>query len=130
MEEFNKFEPNSVDVTDHTWVLVDQMKRRDVHLIVTTIQKMSNAVKNPRYAKVMDEYKNEKVVFIIDECHRSQFGDMHRDIRQRALHWGRLFIFYSRDIFNIAMYLCILLTRHRRFTNISQILLALSLDEC
>lgn len=80
MEEFNKFEPNSVDVTDHTWVLVDQMKRRDVHLIVTTIQKMSNAVKNPRYAKVMDTYKNEKVVFIIDECHRSQFGDMHRDI--------------------------------------------------
>jgi type I restriction enzyme, R subunit len=34
---------------------------------------MSNAVKNPRYANVMDEYKEEKVVFIIDECHRSQF---------------------------------------------------------
>ncbi len=56
------------------------MRKKDVHLIVTTIQKMSNAVKNPRYANVMDEYKEEKVVFIIDECHRSQFGDMHLDI--------------------------------------------------
>ena len=80
MEEFNKFEQGSVDVTDNTGVLVKQMKQKDVHLIVTTIQKMSNAVKSPRYASVMDSYRNEKVVFIIDECHRSQFGDMHRDI--------------------------------------------------
>lgn len=80
MEEFNKFEQGSVDVTDNTSVLVKQMKQKDVHLIVTTIQKMSNAVKNPRYASVMDAYRNEKVVFIIDECHRSQFGDMHLDI--------------------------------------------------
>lgn len=80
MEEFNKFEPGSVDVTDNTSVLVKQMKKKDVHLIVTTIQKMSNAVKNKRYSSVMDSYRNEKVVFIIDECHRSQFGDMHKDI--------------------------------------------------
>lgn len=80
MEEFNKFEPGSVDVTDNTSVLVKQMKKRDVHLIVTTIQKMANAVKNSKYASVMDAYKNQKVVFIIDECHRSQFGDMHLDI--------------------------------------------------
>ena len=80
MEEFNKFEPDSVDVTDNTKVLVDQMNQKDVHLIVTTIQKMSNAVKRPRYAPVMDQYRDEKVVFIIDECHRSQFGDMHKDI--------------------------------------------------
>lgn len=80
MEEFNKFEPGSVDVTDNTSVLVDQMRKKDVSLIVTTIQKMSNAVKNKRYAAVMDTYRDEKVVFIIDECHRSQFGDMHLDI--------------------------------------------------
>lgn len=80
MEEFNKFEQGSVDVTDSTTVLVRQMKKKDVHLIVTTIQKMANAVKNPRYASVMEAYKDEKVVFIIDECHRSQFGDMHLDI--------------------------------------------------
>ena len=80
MEEFNKFEPGSVDVTDNTVVLVRQMKKKDVHLIVTTIQKMANAVKNSKYASVMDTYRDQKVVFIIDECHRSQFGDMHLDI--------------------------------------------------
>ena len=81
-EEFNKFEQGSVDMTDSTNILVNQMRKKDVHLIVTTIQKMSNAVKNKRYASVMDEYRDEKVVFIIDECHRSQFGDMHLDIEK------------------------------------------------
>ena len=44
------------------------------------MQKMAMAVKRPQYEKVMDAYRDEKVVFIIDECHRSQFGDMHKDI--------------------------------------------------
>ena len=79
-EEFNKFEADSVDATDKTEVLVRQMKDKNRQLIVTTMQKMAIAVKGTRYAKVMDTYKNEKVVFIIDECHRSQFGDMHKDI--------------------------------------------------
>lgn len=79
-EEFNKFEAGSVDATDKTTVLVNQMKDKNRQLIITTIQKMANAVKNSRYSAVMDLYKNEKVVFIIDECHRSQFGDMHKDI--------------------------------------------------
>lgn len=79
-EEFNKFEAGSVDATDKTTVLVKQMKDKNRQLIITTIQKMANAVKNARYAAVMDMYKTEKVVFIIDECHRSQFGDMHKDI--------------------------------------------------
>ncbi len=79
-EEFNKFEAGSVDATDKTTVLVKQMKDKNRQLIITTIQKMSNSVKNARYSPVMDMYKNEKVVFIIDECHRSQFGDMHKDI--------------------------------------------------
>lgn len=56
------------------------MKDKNRQLIITTIQKMANAVKNSHYSDVMDMYKNEKVVFIIDECHRSQFGDMHKDI--------------------------------------------------
>ena len=82
-EEFNKFEVGSVDATDRTDVLVKQMQDKNRQLIVTTIQKMANAVKRPQYAKVMDTYKDEKVVFIIDECHRSQFGDMHKDIVRR-----------------------------------------------
>lgn len=80
MEEFNKFETGSVDATDRTDVLVNQMKDKGRQLIITTIQKMSNAVKNTKYAKVMDIYRDQKIVFIIDECHRSQFGDMHKDI--------------------------------------------------
>lgn len=79
-EEFNKFEAGSVDATDRTDILVKQMKDKNRQLIITTIQKMATAVNKPQYAKVLDTYKEEKVVFIIDECHRSQFGDMHKDI--------------------------------------------------
>ena len=79
-EEFNKFEAGSVDATEKTDVLAKQMKDKNRQLIVTTMQKMANAVKRPQYAKIMDAYKTEKVIFIIDECHRSQFGDMHKDI--------------------------------------------------
>lgn len=79
-EEFNKFEAGSVDATDRTNILVKQMKDKNRQLIITTIQKMSTAIKKPQYAKVMELYRDEKVVFIIDECHRSQFGDMHKDI--------------------------------------------------
>ena len=80
LAEFNKFEADSVDITDKTDTLVKQIKDINKPLIVTTIQKMANAVKNDRYSKIMDSYKNEKVIFIIDECHRSQFGDMHKVI--------------------------------------------------
>lgn len=79
-EEFNKFEAGSVDTTGRTDILVKQMKDKNRQLIITTIQKMATAVNKPQYAKVLDTYKDEKVVFIIDECHRSQFGDMHNDI--------------------------------------------------
>ena len=80
--EFNKFEPESVDTTDRTDTLVKQIKDINKPLIVTTIQKMANAIKNDKYAKIMDQYREEKVVFIIDECHRSQFGDMHKAINK------------------------------------------------
>lgn len=80
--EFNKFEPDSVDTTDRTDTLVKQIKDINKQLIVTTIQKMANAIKNDKYAKIMDQYREEKVVFIIDECHRSQFGDMHKAINK------------------------------------------------
>ena len=80
LEEFNKFEPGCVDMTNQTDKLVSQIKDSTKPLIVTTIQKMANAVKNPRYAELMLKYKDLKTVFIIDECHRSQFGDMHKII--------------------------------------------------
>jgi len=89
--EFNKFKKGSVDTTDKTDVLVEQIKDITNPFIVTTIQKMANAVKNPRYAGIMARYKDERVIFIIDECHRSQFGKMHNDISrhfQDAQYFG------------------------------------------
>jgi len=82
INEFNKFEVDSVDMTNSTYKLVKQIKDINKSLIVTTIQKMANAVTNPQYSEVMDTLKDEKVIFIIDECHRSQFGDMHKDIEK------------------------------------------------
>ncbi len=90
-EEFNKFEAGAVDTTDRTDILVKQMQDKNRQLIVTTIQKMSNAVRRPQYMDIMNIYKDEKVVLIVDECHRSQFGDMHKDIVrhfQRAQFFG------------------------------------------
>jgi type I restriction enzyme R subunit len=79
-EEFNKFSTGAVDKTNNTAQLVRQLNDKSLPLIVTTIQKMSKAIQNNDEA--LDQYKTDKVVFIIDECHRSQFGDMHRIVRQ------------------------------------------------
>ena len=92
IKEFNKFEPDSVDTTDKTEKLVQQIRDINRPLIVTTIQKMSNAIKSPRYEKIMEQYRDDKVIFIIDECHRSQFGDMHKAIN-RHFHNAQYFGF-------------------------------------
>ena len=86
VDEYNSFEKDCVDNSDSTVVLVKQLQQDDRKLLVTTIQKMANAVKNSRYAALMDKYRDKKVVFIIDECHRSQFGKMHSDIER---HFNR-----------------------------------------
>ena len=80
VDEYNSFEKDCVDNSDSTRVLVRQLQDSDRKLIVTTIQKMANAVNSKRYETLMDSYRDKKVVFIIDECHRSQFGKMHGDI--------------------------------------------------
>lgn len=88
-EEFNKFAKGAVDKTNNTAQLVRQLKDKSLPLIVTTIQKMSKAIQNN--AEALGQYKTDKVVFIIDECHRSQFGDMHRVVRQhfnKAQYFG------------------------------------------
>ena len=90
-DEFNKFEPGSVDFTNSTYRLVKNIQDSSKPLIITTIQKMANAINSPRYAELMEKYRDEKVVFIIDECHRSQFGDMHKTIKMhfnKAQYFG------------------------------------------
>ena len=86
IEEFNKFEKDCVDNTDDTKVLVKQVKDPNKKLIVTTIQKMAKALNTPKYLEVMNKYKNDKVIFIIDECHRSQFGEMHNQIKRHFVN--------------------------------------------
>ncbi len=91
LDEFNKFDPGCVDMTNQTDKLIEQIKDSTKPLIITTIQKMANACSNPKYASVMEKYKDLKTIFIIDECHRSQFGDMHRQISKtfsKAQYFG------------------------------------------
>jgi type I restriction enzyme R subunit len=80
-KEFNSFSEGSVDGTDDTKALVKQFGN-DTKLLVTTIQKLNNAIQNTRYSSVMEKLKDEKLVFIFDECHRSQFGDTHSRIKK------------------------------------------------
>ncbi|MBR9918268.1 type I restriction endonuclease subunit R [bacterium] len=79
--EFNSFKPGAVDMTENTKSLVDQFSD-NTKLIVTTIQKLNNAIKNPRYRKSMEHLQDKKMVFIFDECHRSQFGETHERITE------------------------------------------------
>lgn len=77
--EFNYFSEGSVDGTSNTASLVKQMAG-DNPLIVTTIQKLNTAIIKTRHEAAMDSLRDKRVVFIFDECHRSQFGDTHKNI--------------------------------------------------
>ncbi|WP_299526301.1 type I restriction endonuclease subunit R [uncultured Methanobrevibacter sp.] len=76
-KEFNSFSAGAVDGTDNTKALIKQLKGQN-KLIITTIQKLHRAVKGK--AKQLENYKDLSMVLMFDECHRSQFGDMHKDI--------------------------------------------------
>jgi type I restriction enzyme R subunit len=80
-KEFNSFSDGSVDGTDNTQALVRQFKD-DTKLIVTTIQKLNTAINKQRYLSSMEALKGQHIVFIFDECHRSQFGETHKNITQ------------------------------------------------
>ena len=72
-KEFNSFSQGSVDNTENTKNLVKQLLGPD-KLIITTIQKLSRAVARH---KAIEQVKNQKIILMFDECHRSQFGKMH-----------------------------------------------------
>lgn len=79
-KEFNSFSKGSIDGTDNTASLVRQFED-DTKLIVTTIQKLNTAISKRHYSEKMMRLQNEKMVFIFDECHRSQFGETHNRIK-------------------------------------------------
>lgn len=80
-EEYNNFSKGSVDGSTSTRLLVEQLKDVNRKLIVTTIQKLQNAVKSKFHSSSFEYLKNEKVIIIFDECHRSQFGETHANIK-------------------------------------------------
>ena len=83
IDEYNSFEKDCVDRSTSTYALTKRLEDSSQKLIVTTIQKLANAANNPRFDNLLEKMRDEKVVFIIDECHRSQFGKMHADIARR-----------------------------------------------
>lgn len=79
-QEFNHFAKGSVDGTSNTSALVKQFANAGTKLIVTTIQKLNNAISPGRHEAAMESLKDSRIVFIFDECHRSQFGETHKRI--------------------------------------------------
>ncbi len=101
MREYDRFEKGAADGNNSTRVLQHQLEDIDKNgnphkyrIIVTTIQKLSTFIsRNPQH-----EVYNKRVVIIFDECHRSQFGDMHTSI-SRAFKNYNLFGFTGTPIF-------------------------------
>ena len=79
-KEFNSFSKGCIDGTDNTKQLVHQFSD-DTKLIVTTIQKLNTAISKKQYLSKMEKLQDERIVFIFDECHRSQFGETHNRIK-------------------------------------------------
>ncbi|MDP2041839.1 MAG: type I restriction endonuclease subunit R [Algoriphagus sp.] len=79
-KEFNSFSKGSIDGTNNTQALVNQLAD-DTKLIVTTIQKLNTAISKARHITKMEALKDKRIVFIFDECHRSQFGKTHEEIK-------------------------------------------------
>lgn len=98
IREFNSFREGSVDATDNTAQLVRQFNDPETKLIVTTIQKLNNAITRERHAMKMEAHKDKKIVFIFDECHRSQFGETHQRITEYFTNY-QLFGFTGTPIF-------------------------------
>ncbi|PZX50136.1 type I restriction endonuclease subunit R [Algoriphagus chordae] len=80
-KEFNSFSKGSIDGTNNTNTLVKQLAG-DNKLIVTTIQKLNTAITKTRHLKQLEKLRDKRIVFIFDECHRSQFGKTHSDIKE------------------------------------------------
>ena len=76
MKEYDRFEKGAANSNSNTTILKRQLEDSNAHIIITTIQKLSTFIKKYPGHEVFGKH----VVIIFDECHRSQFGDMHADI--------------------------------------------------
>ena len=103
-EEFNKFQEGCVEENTNTETLVRRLLSEDYadKVIVTTIQKLGLALdgNNSRrnYAERLEHLRRQRIVFIFDECHRSQFGENHKAIKEFFPN-AQLFGFTGTPIF-------------------------------
>ena len=79
MKEYQRFSPDSVNGSNNTAGLKRNLGKDDNKIIVTTIQKLNNLMKSERDLTAY----SQQVVFIFDECHRSQFGEAQKNLRKR-----------------------------------------------
>ena len=77
--EYEAFEPGAVDSTDNTGELVKRLHGNS-KIIITTIQKLNAAASKQWYSRRIEEIRHSRIVMIFDECHRSHFGDCHKNI--------------------------------------------------
>jgi len=102
-EEFNKFQEKCVEENTNTQTLVNRLLSSDYadKVIVTTIQKLGLALDDTNqhnYKKRLEILQDKRVVFIFDECHRSQFGENHKAIKEFFPN-AQLFGFTGTPIF-------------------------------
>ena len=79
MKEYQRFSPDSVNGSDSTAGLKRNLDKDDNKIIVTTIQKLNNLMKSEADLSIY----NKQVVFIFDECHRSQFGEAQKNLKKK-----------------------------------------------
>jgi len=94
MKEYDKFEKGAANSNTNTAILKKQLENPNAHIIITTIQKLTVLIKKQKNHSVF----NQHIVIIFDECHRSQFGDMHTAIT-KAFKKYNLFGFTGTPIF-------------------------------
>lgn len=94
MKEYNRFEEGAANSNSSTAVLERQLRDSKVHIIITTIQKLSSFIKKNKEHEIY----TKQIVIIFDECHRSQFGDMH-DAIVRSFKKYYMFGFTGTPIF-------------------------------
>lgn len=96
MKEYDRFEKGAANSNTSTAVLKKQLEDDNAHIIITTIQKLSTFIKKEKNHPVY----MKRVVIIFDECHRSQFGDMHAAIVKNFKKY-HLFGFTGTPIFAV-----------------------------
>lgn len=96
MREYDRFEKGAANSSKNTAILKKQLEDDRCKIIITTIQKLSTFIKGCKEHPVYDKH----IVFIFDECHRSQFGEMHTEITRHFKRY-HLFGFTGTPIFAV-----------------------------